>query len=60
MAISEVHHVALSVRGFHKTLDMPLGGGTLQKLLKLKPGASARSVILQQGGSKTYPLRPKG
>lgn len=64
MAIGEIHHVALAVSnmersiafyrdilGFREILDMPLGGPGLERLMRLRPGTTARSVILQQGPS---------
>ena len=62
MSISEIHHVALAVTdmersiafyrdilGFRQTLDMQLGSPSLERLLRMRPGTSGRSVIMQQG-----------
>src|SRR5436309_256371 len=64
MAISEVHHVALTVSdldrsvafycdvlGFHKAFQIDIGGPLFERLARLRPGLKGRSVMLQQGTS---------
>jgi catechol 2,3-dioxygenase-like lactoylglutathione lyase family enzyme len=62
MAFSEIHHVALAVSdiersiafyrdilGLRVTLDIPLRSSALERLLRLRPGTTGRSAIMQQG-----------
>ena len=64
-SISEIHHVAITVSdlersiafyrevlGFRKTLDVPLNPAITEKVLRLRPGVTGRSVIMQQGHSQ--------
>jgi len=61
-AISEIHHVALAVSnmersiafyrdilGFRKTLDMPLGSPSLDRLLRMRPGTTGVRSFCNRG-----------